>query len=345
MSDLAFDIRPFKPVSLPAMSALWVRVLRLSPIGPDDDFFELGGDSLLALNLFHEIERVFGRALPITAIYDAPTPVRLVALLKGADPPAASPFALLKPGEGEALFIVHGIGGTVIELRALGRALDTARPVYGIQAKGVDGAAAPLDRMAAMVGHYLAAIRAVQPHGPYFLAGYSFGGLVAMELARQLERDGRDVALVGMIDSFAHPRTFPKLARALVRMKTALELFRTKPWREAAATLIGRVRGTGGELLPALFPEAEATPALRKVHDSAFAALVDYTPRPYPGAVHFFRPRTSIFPIAPGSVWGELIGALTIHPVAGDHGSMVRSEVASLAAALSRELRRAGSER
>jgi thioesterase domain-containing protein/acyl carrier protein len=344
MSEIASNPARTAP-SLSEMLALWQRMLSLPAIGPDDDFFDLGGDSLLALNLFHELERTTGRQLPITAIYDAATPAKLLALLGTASAAPFSPLVLLKPGsDTPALHIVHGVGGNVIELERLGRLIDTARPVYGVQARGVDGGAAPFDTVAAMADYDLAAIRAIQPHGPYFLAGFSFGGLVALEMARRLGEAGERVAFLALIDSFPHPDAFPKWLRQLVRLRVTLHAFATMKPGAAIDFLIGRVLNPGvassqSALMLANLDADNVTPALRAVFEATFRALVSYRPRRYPGAITFFRPAVSIFPIAPRRYWGKLVAALDLVPVAGDHDGMVREDAASLAAALSRRLR------
>jgi len=256
-----------------------------------------------------------------------------------------SPLVLVKPGVGKPLFIVHGLGGGVIELTKLGQAIDAPNPVYAIQAKGVDGAAEPFDRVADMVAYYLAHLRDLQPHGPYYLAGYSFGGLLAMEMARHLIAAGETVALLVFIDSFAHPQTFPKTALQIVRLNSMIAAFRTKPVNEACAEVLGRLTakatGAGGDFPRAFAPEEGADPAMRKVHAAASTALFNYWPASYPGRVEFFRPKFSIYAVAPARVWGRLLGGLTLHAVPGDHDSMVREHAPQLATALSSALRRA----
>ena len=263
-----------------------------------------------------------------------------------------SPFVLLKPGVGQPLFIAHGLGGNAVEVTKLGQRIDSPHSVYAIQAKGVDGTEEPLDKVEDMVAYYLAHLRSLQPHGPYYLAGYSFGGILAMEMARRLMSAGETVGLLAFIDSFAHPRTFTKTARQIIRLKrrivplnSVIAAFRTKPLSEAcmfvAARLTARMTGGAGALPRAYFPKDDADPTSRKVHSAALTALINYWPLSYPGRVEFFRPKTSIFRVAPKRVWGRLLGGLTLHAVRGDHDSMVREHAPYLAVALSTALRRA----
>src|SRR6185312_14843752 len=134
------------------------------------NFFDLGGDSLLALNLFLEIERATGRHLPITTIYDAQTVTEQAALLREEGTTEFSPLVLLKAGNDSApLFIFHGIGGTVVEFAELGKRIDIDGAVYAVQAQGVDGTLPPLESVEEMAELYVSVIREKQPNGPYRL--------------------------------------------------------------------------------------------------------------------------------------------------------------------------------
>jgi thioesterase domain-containing protein/acyl carrier protein len=345
MINLQTKIRPAQPLSAWDIAALWERILDVSPVGLDDEFFDLGGDSLLALQIFHEIERATGRSLPITAIYDAATPRRLADLLEAGPTKSFSPLVTIRPGKTEPLFVFHGVGGNVIELQRFGRLIDTDHPVIAVQAKGVDGADEPLDRLEHMVDFYLSALRARQPHGPYYFAGYSFGGLLAMELARRLRAENETIAQLVFIDTFAHPNTFPTLARQIVRVRTALNAFRTMPPHQAFRFTMARLRGQAdpinraGQLFANNAVAAGAT-ALRKVYDAGNVALLHYRPVPYAGKIVFLRARTSIFPIAPARIWRNLVEGIELHSVDADHDSMVREDSSALAATLTCVLRR-----
>src|SRR5665213_1219627 len=348
MIDLLTKTRPADGLSLGQIIALWERILSFSPVGPDDDFFDLGGDSLLALQLFHEIERATGRTLPITAIYEAATPAKLWDLLDGAAPAPFSPLVTIKPGrsgnQAPPLFIFHGIGGHVLELERVGRLIETDRAVIAIQAKGVDGTAEPIDRLEAMIDFYLPALRARQPHGPYYLAGYSFGGLLGMEVARRLKAAGETVALLLFIDSFAHPNTFPKAARQIVRLNTVLHAFASMPPHRAVRFVLARLRGgadpmsRAGQLLASDDVVPAQAEALRRVYDAASTALLHYWPQPYAGKIVFVRAKPSIFPVAPARAWGKLVDCIDLHIVDADHDSLVREDAPLLAATVSQIL-------
>ena len=190
------------------VSAIWRALLKRPHVDRDADFFDLGGDSLLTLELMLRLEDALGVELPVTMIYDYPTVASLARAIETQAAPQFSPLVAIKPsGEGAALFIVHGVGGNVMELFGFGRRLDC--PVYGLQAKGLDGNAEPNRSIADMAEYYLAAIRQKQPRGPYRLSGYSSGGLIAFEMARRLREQGEEVALLALLDTQTHASQWP----------------------------------------------------------------------------------------------------------------------------------------
>src|SRR5438445_11545709 len=189
------------------LTPIWQHVLQLSSISVDDNFFDLGGDSALALELFNEIAQACGRELPPVMIYHAPTIASLAALLEGATELRFPPLVLLKPGaEKPPIFITHGLGGSVIDFYQVVRHIQLPHPLYGMQAKCIDGVEEPFERIEDMAQFYLDAVKELQPHGPYLLVGFSLGGLVTLEMAQRLRESGEKVALLTMLDSYPHIR-------------------------------------------------------------------------------------------------------------------------------------------
>src|ERR1700722_6453542 len=183
--------------SIAVLTEIWQRVLQLPSIGPNDNFFELGGDSSLAVQLFAEIADVCGRQLPAVMIYHVPTIAAQAALLKLRSTPELSPLVMLRPGiQGASLFIASGLGGGPAEFFQLVEYMQTPYAVFGLQPKGIEGFDDPCERIEDMADFYLQAILRLQPRGPYFLAGYSLGGLVALEMARTVNTRGHRVALL-----------------------------------------------------------------------------------------------------------------------------------------------------
>jgi acetoacetyl-CoA synthetase len=328
-----------------ALEAIWCRALRLASVARDADFFDLGGDSLMAVGLFLEIESALGVKLPITAIYDAPTIAAQVELIASEASPGYQHLVLLKEGdETQPLFIVHGVGGTVMELAGLGRALETSRAVYAIQARGLDGAEPPLESIPGMAALYVDVIRGKQPLGPYLIAGYSFGGLVALETARLLGPE--NVAELVMIDAFAHPHTWPRGTRLIVRARKLVRRARHMTPRTFASALIGKFFGPKtdratqvnnwlGEVNPNLpLP-------LKRTRIAGDTALIAYTPLPYAGRATFIRAGKTgaVFPPSARDVWRRLIADIDVQTTKGDHGSILKEHAGELAARISKVLR------
>ncbi|MES5816920.1 amino acid adenylation domain-containing protein [Streptomyces sp. RG80] len=181
------------------------------PVGPDDNFFEHGGHSMLAAQLVGRIRAVLGARLPVAGLFGAPTPAALLAALSSGDPAAeaARAWDVLLPlrtgGERFPLFCFHPVGGTAWRYTGLLRALGTDHPVYGVQARGLDpdrGGGEPPSSIEEMVAEYAERIRRVQPVGPYHLLGWSLGGNLAQALATTLQRQGQEVGLLALLDSY-----------------------------------------------------------------------------------------------------------------------------------------------
>ena len=187
------------------LSQLWQEVLGV-PVGIEDNFFDVGGHSLLAIRLFTTIQQQFSHAkqLPLSTLFQQPTIEQLARALR--QPDASLSWESLVPiqpkGKTAPLFCLPGIEGSVINLYQLGRHLPTI-PFYGLQAVGLDGTSPPYTTIEEMAAHYISSIKTVQPTGPYFLAAHSFGGQVAFEMAQQLKRSGSEVALLALFDAMA----------------------------------------------------------------------------------------------------------------------------------------------
>lgn len=185
------------------LTTIWQNVLGIHPIGVKDNFFNLGGYSLLAVSLFAEIENVFGKKLPLSTLIEAPTIENLAALLNpSGQSEAGKSLVLLKDGKAKPpLFLIHDGDGETLLYRNLAYRLNSDRPVYGIQTYHKQGQPILHTRIADMVAYYIEQIRHVQPQGPYLLGGMCAGGILAFEIARQLQRKGQTVALVALIDA------------------------------------------------------------------------------------------------------------------------------------------------
>ena len=187
------------------LAKIWSEILNTEPVGIRDNFFDLGGDSLLTIRLIKEINQQFKRELPLSSLFLNPTIEGLAdSLDSGTKSQKWSPLVAIKPrGKNPPFFCVHPIFGVVFPYCELAFQLGENQPFYGLQPKGIDGESSPLTSIQDMAADYIAALRTVQPQGPYFLGGWSFGGLVAFEMAQQLLAAGDEVAMLAVLDTLA----------------------------------------------------------------------------------------------------------------------------------------------
>jgi len=186
------------------LARIWSQVLKVENLGVDDNFFELGGHSLLAVRLFSKIKKAFGKELPLATLFQAPTLGGLAAALaKDGWKPSWSPLvAIQSSGSKRPLFVIHAVGGNVLEYEALSRHLGVDQPFYGLQAQGLDGNQTSPTSVEEMAASYVREVRAVQPKGPYQICGRSLGGMIAFEIACQLSAQGERVSLLAMLDTY-----------------------------------------------------------------------------------------------------------------------------------------------
>jgi len=340
-----------------ALTPIWERVLHRLSISAQDNFFDLGGDAISAVKLFGEIAREMGRELPAVWIYQAPTIAALAAVLELPAIPKIPTLALLKPGAEEPpVFMAHGLGGNVLSLFQLVKDLRTEHPIYGMQARGIDGMEEPFDRVEDEALFLLDAMQKIQPHGPYFLVGYSFGGLVTYEMARRLAERGEKVALLAMLETYPHKRFLPLAERARLRLRLikhhARTLMKLSP-RAAlsyitnpAERLLYRPRKSGESVRTAPPSHAPSSTAMRRMRDQGYRAYRSYRPGSYCGKIKFVKAAISFpFPDDPASFWRKLGGELQVETVAGDHHGILRADSWELADILSRYLREAFNEK
>jgi len=312
------------------LTPLWRRVLQLSSVDVNDNFFDLGGDSSLALQLFTEIAQTCDRELPPVTIYQAPTIAALAALLERPAAPRFPALVLLKDGAKQPpVFVAHGLGGSVMDFYQPIKHIASDHPIYGLQARGTDGLDEPLERIEDMAQFYLDAIKELQPRGPYLLIGYSLGGLVVLEMAQRLSASGERVALLAMIDAYPHMRYLSFGQRALLIARQARRGLRS----------FENLTGSTAYQPPA---GVSFTPAMQRVRDKAYLALTRYRPRFYPGKINFVRAATcSAFPKDAAAVWTPLAKQFAVETVPGDHLGIITTHFEDLASVLSRYLEKA----
>ena len=320
---------------------MWQKALGKQPIGVRDDFFELGGHSFVALRLVAEVEKRLGRRLPLATLLAAPTVERLATVLSQEGwKPGWSSLVPIKPGGNRRPFYcVHGIGGNVLEFYHLSRHLAPDQPLYGLQARGLDGQNQGQATVEEMGARYLREVRQFQPEGPYCLGGSSFGGMVAYEMAQQLRATGEAVALLALFDTNGpgYPQFLPtttafwrwwfywrrrfELHWSNVRLADQSE--RAEYIREKSRRFRKRLQHWGRDLLQEFFLPR----AIRQVRRSGEAAARGYVPQPYYGKLTLFRATEQPYGIYEDRTvgWGALaVGGLEIIDIPGHHGAIVR---------------------
>jgi thioesterase domain-containing protein/acyl carrier protein len=182
------------------LTAIWVELLRIEPVGVQDDYFDLGGTSLLAVDLFARIEQQFGKKLPLTSLIEASTIEQLAQLVAGASD--GDSLVLIRDGEGgPPLFLVHDGDGETMLYRNLALRLSSNHAIYGLQPYSRPNVPMAHTRIADMAAYHIDKMRSVQPRGPYLVGGMCAGGVVAFEIALQLQSEGEKVSLVALIDA------------------------------------------------------------------------------------------------------------------------------------------------
>ncbi|SIT48143.1 Acetoacetyl-CoA synthase [Paraburkholderia piptadeniae] len=275
------------------LQSLWEKLFDFAPIGRDDNFFDRGGDSLLAARLLADVHQLTGHTIPLAMLLIAPTISRLAALIEEGTSPSSSPMLVpVRGGTGTPLFLVHGSSGSVMECWALIHALRSPRPVYGLQARGLDGEQPAQRHVEEMAASYIDEMRKVQPSGPYSLTGYSCGGLIAFEIAQQLWRAGERIELLCLLDPYVYERWLPWsawLRQVCGRLRGQWRKLRAVPDSQLSSYLADRL-AVGADYVQMrlrrmrLRPDATTAtfpPALRRVRETLVLAMSTYRPLPY----------------------------------------------------------------
>ncbi len=337
-------------VALPAdelelkLIRIWEKVLRLNSIGVDDNFFEIGGHSLLAVRLFAQIEKSFGRNLPLATLFQAPSVKQLARVLRKDGWPAPwSSLVMIQGGNKRTpFFCVHAAGGNVLEYHALARLLGPDQPFYGLQSQGLDGKSEPHTSIREMAAHYLKEMREVQPEGPYLIGGRSSGGTIAFEMACQLAAEGQKVALLALLDTY--PAGYFKLSpgsgsipqragRYARKLKSHAMNLSQLGAAEKVAYICRKLAYAPEKTKHKLYRRAyklyqqmgrALPPVLKNIEEINFAAVKDYVPQTYSGGVTLFLASdlTAGYDLQDG--WRELVdGSVEAHEISGNHINMI----------------------
>jgi thioesterase domain-containing protein/acyl carrier protein len=303
---------------------LFCSVLNLSAIGVNDDFFDLGGHSLTAAQLFREINVCFNLHLPLATLFHAPTVRRIAELIRDAGAEQMnSPIVEIQPnGSKPIIYCLGAADGEVIVFRRLAQELGPDQPLYGLQPFRMLGSRSTVQQLAAA---YIDELRMTGASQPFCLLGYSFGGLVAVEMARQLQRDGIAPPMVVLIDA-----AYPAGSRRHERWSQKIQRYRfhwdrvtnggglshlLKRARYGVARLSHRASSTVGVSLPN---------SASDVSDVQGLASESYRIKSYNGRVHLFRAESQLDFLTGGANlgWSGVLSDLVVEEVPGDHGTI-----------------------
>ncbi|HEX5720950.1 MAG TPA: amino acid adenylation domain-containing protein [Thermoanaerobaculia bacterium] len=327
---------------------IFAEALGLERVGIRENFFELGGQSLQALRVVAQVRARLGRELPAGALLGAPTVESLAALLAEGGGSVNSAIIALQPqGAKRPFFCVHPAGGAAFRFVDLARCMGEERPFFALLARGLGAADEPFSRVEEMAAYSLAAIRSVQPEGPYLVGGYSLGGLVAFEIARQLEAAGQKVALLAIMDVSAEENTLEE------RVDSA-EIVATLASQLSIPVTAEELRGISqeeqlsyavelGKRLGKLAPEFTPRDALRYVNifANSFEAARTYLPVSYGGTVTVFRGEYHAR-MERTLGWGGRAREVEVYDIPGLHSSILEMpQVQTLSALLKASLDRA----
>ena len=343
------------------LAALWTGLLDLDTVSRTDNFFDLGGHSLLAIRLFAGIAHELGVDLPLSELFQAPTLAELAEVVEQGSSPEQSNVVPIQPaGQRRPFFCVHGFGGGVIGYAELARQVGSDRPFYGLQAAGLADNQPPDEDVYTMASRYVQAMKHVQAEGPYLLGGYCFGGVVAFEMARQLESAGEQVDLLAVFEGFA-PLRGDQRETVWKNPRLVLNFFQNLPFwlrdfiglglpgmsarfSRQASRYRTRLRRRLGyvddvDLRQIIDDDVEFVPDVhRRLMQIHVRAMGQYTPGTYMDEITLFRVAArSIFRSPdPHNGWGQLTShGVQLHRIAGRHQNILEPpHVGSLARAL-----------
>ncbi|BAY50309.1 amino acid adenylation domain-containing protein (plasmid) [Scytonema sp. HK-05] len=333
------------------LTAIWEDILSVKPISVRDNFFDLGGHSLLAVSLFAQIKQKFGKKLPLATLFTSATVEGLAQMLsiqekipdnevlavshqdKQATCLCLVPIQAL--GSKPPFFCIHPANGDVLCYRPLALHLGTDQPFYGLKSQGLDGTQPPLTQIEDMAALYIKEIQTIQPIGPYFIGGFSVGGVIAYEMAQQLRRQGQEVGLIAMLDSSVPGSTkrSPFRERFFIHIKNFFQfgpdylskkLVNWSKWGKFYIT--EKYTSFLGRTLP--LPETDNYMFI--LHQQAWET---YTFQPYPGRIILFRTDDNSrdtqeayvgFQTDPLLGWGNLItGEIDLHNIPCGHSTIL----------------------
>jgi amino acid adenylation domain-containing protein len=317
---------------------IWYELLGIESIGIKDNFFDLGGTSLLAVRMLAKIKSIFGRKLPLTTLLKAATVEELAKVLHLDDSQLWPTLVPIQPnGEKPPLYCVHGADANVLVFQNLVEYLDSDQPIYGLQPQRLEDKDF-LNRVEDTATEYIQHIRNFQPEGPYYLVGFSSGGVTVFEMAQQLLSQGQEVALLGLFDTIC-PKYFKQLS---IGNWTAYHLrtFKTLKLEHKLVYFWNGLKERYHKIFKAFqssftssIPQPDETKEL-ELFSTLTYAVATYTPKLYPGKITLFRCMEQSWWVKHDRElgWAELTEKpVEVNDILGHHNQLVRTNTKFLA--------------
>ncbi|MGK7941315.1 MAG: condensation domain-containing protein [Crocosphaera sp.] len=326
-------IEPRNPIES-KLKEIWQDLLGKKTLSITDSFFELGGNSIIAAQLFLRIEKEFNKKLPLTTLLKFSTIESLASTIKGEEISEfwGSLIAIQPQGFKPPFFCCPGVYGNVIYYRPLALLLGTDQPFYGLQSKGLDGKDIPLETLEDMAAVHIQEIKTIQPQGPYYLGGHSFGAKLAFEIAQQLRSQGEKVALLALFD----PEP-PKVDRRLLTLTIKnLETISKLSFPKALDYINKKIQSYVRIISQSYNPPLNSNQSIEyivknklyapKVFENNMQAGRNYIPKTYPGKITIFRAsELSTLEESHLQQWKELaLEGFEVHQIPGDHHSLLQ---------------------
>jgi amino acid adenylation domain-containing protein len=328
------------------LAQIWSEVLKIQRIGTDENFFEIGGHSMIAVTLMVKIEKELGKRLPLAILFDHSNIHDMAQLLEKEVKPInwGSLVPIRSKGSKKPLYLVHGAGLNLLLYTTIVARLDPDQPVFGLQAKGLDGVDEPLDTIEGIAAYYNSEILKVDKSGSYALAGFSMGGQLAYEMARQLVEAGKKVSFLGVFDTVSEnasdmhipffERYYLRTDRLYHQIFWTIGTFLKRPLNKKFEfvalkwkSLKQKITKDDYKLKPegvSVGKQSELPKYLHKVHRANYIALEKYILPPYPGKLTLFRAMHQTFyikdPVKYG--WDEFVNEMVILDIPGEHSSI-----------------------
>lgn len=328
-----------KPDIQQELAGIWKDVLKIETLNVDDNFFDLDGDSLHAVDLQVKVEETFGQKVNVNAILTYPTLASYAKFLEGEN--SKSGYRSLVPikstGNKMPLYIIHGSGYNLTNFVNLAACLDAQQPLYSLQPLGMDGKDEPYDSIEEIARFYVSEILKHNPYGPYALAGYSFGGYVAIEMKRQMEDMGKMLKFIGISDTDAGVlpykkkglRKFPK--KVLRQFPKAVFITRSffnnpsETYNYQKVLMLKNLKRLFGRTGAAGTIRTDIDLNLDKISAKQQAALNKYSLTPFRGQLHLFKAKKRLYFVDEFKYLGWkkfALDGVVIHEIPGDHRTM-----------------------